>query len=67
MARHRCGAVYHSDTRIWYLQSGIGFAQFLEALRMRGYVVNDTDDLAQWIETCAAADAPRPNAPGGTC
>jgi len=64
---HRCGAVYHSELRIWNIQSGVGFGEFLTACKTHGYVVDNSDDLAQWVETCAAAEGPRPNAPGGTC
>lgn len=65
--RHLCGAIYHGELRIWSMESGISFGEFLIALKARNYVVDDSDDLARWIETCAASEVPRPNAPGGTC
>ena len=63
---HRCGAVYHIETRIWTIQSEVGFVEFLAALKTRGFLPQN-GDLLQWIDTCATADGPRPNAPGGTC
>lgn len=64
---HRCGAVYSIEAEIWNLQVPLGFGEFLTALRERGLVVDDSPDLVQWIETCAAAEGPKPNAPGGRC
>lgn len=64
---HRCGAVYHIETRIWTMQSEVGFGEFLAALRSRGFLPNCIDELKQWIETCSAAERHLPNAPGGVC
>lgn len=64
---HRCGAVYAIEAAIWNLQVPIGFGEFLTALQGRGLVVDDSPDLVQWIDTCSAAEVPRPTAPGGTC
>jgi|GEM_PF-2305874 len=65
--RHQCGAVYHIAARVWAMQTPVSFAEFLEALRTNNIVVEQTDDLARWVEACTATAGVRPTHAGGSC
>jgi hypothetical protein len=65
---HQCGAIYHTEARIWSMEAPIGFGEFLTALRARNILPADgAEDLAQWIEACTPPVNVTPTGPGGRC